>query len=208
MKPYHKIPTVFKRDPETKFKTLLIGKYATPELEYLKDCEWEFTEKIDGTNIRVMSLPSGDVCFCGKTNNANLPAKLFTRLNELFPPHGKLHEQFPDSACLYGEGFGAGIQKGGGNYQGTQEFVLFDVRVGKWWLERESVKVIAEELGIMAVPIIDVGTLGSMESRVRGGFSSTWGHFPAEGIIARPMTELFGRNGERVICKLKCGDFS
>ena len=48
---YHKIQTVFKRDPETKFKTLLMGEYSLPEFEYLKNNEWVFTEKIDGTKV-------------------------------------------------------------------------------------------------------------------------------------------------------------
>ena len=54
MKEYHKIYTIFKRNPKTKYKTLLEGKYSLPEFEYLKDCIWVFTEKIDGTNIRVI----------------------------------------------------------------------------------------------------------------------------------------------------------
>ena len=66
MTPYHKIPTVFERDPATKYKTLIDGKFATQELAYLSDCMWEFTEKIDGTNVRVIyesnmqnNLPGG-----------------------------------------------------------------------------------------------------------------------------------------------------
>ena len=37
MKEYHKIQTVFKRDPDTKFKTLLHGEYSLPEFEFLKN---------------------------------------------------------------------------------------------------------------------------------------------------------------------------
>lgn len=208
MKPYHKIPTVFKRDPTTENKTLLLDKYATPEIEYLWNCWWTFTEKVDGTNIRVVSLPSGDICFCGRTDRANIPAKLTNRLRELFPHHERLHEQFPDGACLYGEGFGAGIQKGGGNYQATQEFVLFDIRVGNWWLEQEAIREIAKKLELKVVPIIGAGNLEDMMHNVECGFSSVWGPFQAEGIVARPDVELFGRNGERVICKLKTKDFT
>jgi hypothetical protein len=208
LKPYHKIHTVFKRDPATKHKTLLTGEYSRPEFEYLECNFWIFTEKVDGTNIRVMSLPSGDVVFGGKTNNAQLPAKLVKRLSELFPPHSKLHEQFPDGACLYGEGYGAGIQKGGGNYSPTQEFVLFDARVGDWWLTQESVESIAVALEIQAVPIISKGTLADARRLVKGGFQSCWGDFRAEGIVMRPSVELFGRNGERIIAKLKCKDFA
>ena len=36
MNEYHKIQTVFKRDPETKYKTLLIGEYSVPKKTVLK----------------------------------------------------------------------------------------------------------------------------------------------------------------------------
>lgn len=207
MNPYHKIKTVLKRDPETNHKTLL-REFTTPEFEYLKDNNWTFTEKVDGENIRVMSLPSGDVAFSGRTNNAHLPAPLMARLCDLFPCRGKLFNQFPNGGCLYGEGYGAKIRKGGGNYSPTQEFVLFDVRVGDWWLNRFAVQEIAENLKIEAVPIVGHGTLSDMISRVRSGdLDSAWGGFAAEGIVARPAVEFFGRNGDRIITKLKVKDF-
>jgi len=207
MKTYHKIQTLFKRDPETNFKTLLLYQYSLPEFEYLKDNIWTFTEKVDGTNIRIIIHPDGSVEFRGKTDRAQIPAGLTKRLTELFPPNGKLAEQFPDGGCLYGEGYGAKIQKGGGNYSPTQEFVLFDVRVGVCWLERFNIEKVAKALGIDIVPIISVGTLTDMLSEVRCGPTSAWGNFKAEGIVARPKVELFNRNNKRIITKLKCKDF-
>ena len=112
MKEYHKIQTVFKRDPDTKFKTLIEGEYSLPAFGYLANNEWVFTEKVDGTNIRVMLTDK--MAFGGKTDNAQLPAKLVERLYERFTEEG-LRQQFPDGVCLYGEGYGARIQKGGGN---------------------------------------------------------------------------------------------
>ena len=52
MKEYHKIETIFERDMDGN-KKLIEGKFRNPLVEYLKDNEWVFTEKIDGTNIRV-----------------------------------------------------------------------------------------------------------------------------------------------------------
>jgi hypothetical protein len=46
-----------------------------------------------------------------------------------------------------------------------------------------------------------------MLEKTRWGFSSTWGDFNAEGIVARPICELKSRNGERIITKLKHRDF-
>ena len=44
MTEYVKIPNIFKRETFGKNK-LIEGEYSSPELEYLKDAEWEFTYK-------------------------------------------------------------------------------------------------------------------------------------------------------------------
>lgn len=216
MKEYHKIQTLFLRDPETKFKTLLIGEYAHHAFEYLRYNNWIFTEKVDGTNIRVMLPDYHDdkrfgITFGGKTDEAQIPASLVKRLEERFHSdemRAKLAEMFPKgNVCLYGEGYGAKIQKGGGNYRADQDFVLFDVRVGEWWLERPNIEDIAKQLNLDIVPVIGSGTLGDMAGMVASGFKSTWGDFLAEGLVARPACELVTRNGDRIITKLKHKDF-
>lgn len=209
MREYHKIQTVFLRDPETNFKTLLDGRFAVPEFEYLKNNEWVFTEKVDGTNIRVM-WDNDRITFGGKTERAMIPAPLANKLNHVFLPlKDKLMTIFDGGdVCLYGEGYGAKIQKGGGNYRQDQDFVLFDVKVGPWWLQRADVEDIAQKLGIDVVPIIGEGSLNDMALAVKAGFNSIWGDFKAEGIVARPKTELAARNGKRLITKLKYKDFN
>lgn len=203
---YHKIQTVFKRDPETKFKTLLEGEFSLPEFEYLKKNDWVWTEKVDGTNIRVM-WDGEKVVFGGKTERAQIPANLFQRLQELFPTEFMASLELPPMT-LYGEGFGARIQKGGGNYipKGVN-FCLFDVFCDMW-LERDSVIDIGTKLAIPIAPVINTGRLDVMVEYVRGGFRSFWGDFQAEGIVARPATELLTRRGKRIITKLKCKDFT
>ena len=165
MNEYHKIQTVFKRDMGTKHKTLLEGQFSLPEFEYLADNAWVFTEKVDGTNIRVM-LKNGAIVFGGKTDAAQIPAQLVAVLNDRFLPlASRMQEMFSGDACLYGEGYGAKIQKGGGNYRPDQDFVLFDVRVGDWWLQRADVEDVAAKLGINVVPIVGVGTLHDAVAR-------------------------------------------
>ena len=208
MSKYHKIQTVFFRDPETKFRTLIDGAWATPEFEYLQYNPWIWTEKVDGTNIRVMWDGVSSVQFRGKTDNAQIYAPLVNRLQEQFPAE-RLSKKFKViQVCLYGEGFGAKIQKGGGNYKSDGvDFVLFDVRVGSWWLLREDVEDVAKFFQLPIVPTIGRGTLSEMVLKARCGFKSNWGNFPAEGIVARPEVELSGRGGERVITKVKTKDF-
>lgn len=216
MNEYHKIQTVFKRDMTNKGKTLLEGQWTLPEFEYLAGNQWVFTEKVDGTNIRVMCSNYQEngaaygVTFGGKTDAAQIPAFLVSRLEHRFHTIGqrqKLAEIFPDGACLYGEGYGAKIQSVGGNYRQDQDFVLFDVKVGDWWLQRADVEDVAKKLAIDVVPIIGEGTLFNAIALAKTGIISTWGDFQAEGIVARPKVELKTRNGHRIITKIKCRDF-
>lgn len=206
---YHKIQSIFKRDMTSKRKTLLEGQWTMPEFEYLAGNTWVFTEKVDGTNIRVI-FKDGGVTFGGRTNDAHIPAQLVARLNERFlPVVAKLGEVFTDgTAVLYGEGYGAKIQKGGGNYRPDQDFVLFDVKVGDWWLQRADVEDVGAKLWLDVVPIIGEGTLHDAVAQAKAGIRSTWGNFQAEGIVARPKTELKTRSGHRLIAKIKCRDFA
>lgn len=206
---YHKIQTVFKRDMTSKHKTIIEGDYSLPEFEYLAENKWTFTEKVDGTNIRVI-WKDGAVVFGGRTDSALIPANLISRLNERFMPierRQRLSEVFHDGGILYGEGYGPKIQKGGELYRKDQDFVLFDVRVGPWWLQRADVEDVARRLDLDVVPIVGDGTIKEAVEKVRGGITSTWGNFLAEGLVLRPKTELQTRGGNRIITKIKCRDF-
>ena len=204
---YPKIQTVYLRDSATKFKTLLEGQFAEPEFEHLSKCNWEFTEKIDGTNVRVM-WNGESVVFRGRTDNAQLPAFLFVKLQEMFPVD-KFVVLYPKTPMiLYGEGYGARIQKGGGNYiSDGVSFILFDVKIGEIWLKREDVADIAEHLSVAVVPVHGRGTLFDAVEQTRQGFQSHIGLQTAEGLVMRPAVELRTRMGDRIITKIKHKDF-
>lgn len=205
---YHKIQTIFKRDPETKFRTLLEGEYSLPEFEYLANNRWVFTEKVDGTNIRV-HFKDGGFKFYGKTDKAQIFTPLLNKLIDKFQPQTeRFIEKFGENAdvCLYGEGYGTKIQSGG-NYRSDQGFVLFDVAIDGLWLQRANIEDIAQSFGLDIVPIIGEGTLIEMVECARSGIKSTWGDFQAEGYVARPAVEMQTRRGERIITKIKCKDF-
>lgn len=208
MDEYHKINTMFKRNMEGN-KKIIEGDWADPVLDYLKDNKWTFTEKVDGTNIRV-SWNGKDVVFGGKTDNAQIPNGVINKLNELFyavPAKARLKEVFPEGGVVfYGEGYGAKIQSGG-NYGSEQDFVLFDVKVGDLYLERHNVEDVALKLQLGYVPVIGEGTLAQAIKLVKEGLVSRWGNFEAEGIVARPTTELLDRRGNRIITKIKAVDF-
>lgn len=213
---YHKIMSVYKRDEQT--KKFIIGECSTPEIKYLWDNEWVFTEKVDGTNIRVL-YDGKESVFAGRSDDAQLYVPLIYKLDSIFKTleqRKKLESMFRDDVLapgernivFYGEGYGAKIQKGGENYiADAVDFVLFDVCVDGLYLERENVDDIANKLGIRSVPIIGHGTLTDAIEMTKKGFKSQWGDFIAEGIVARPRVEIFTRLGERVITKVKHRDF-
>jgi ATP-dependent RNA circularization protein (DNA/RNA ligase family) len=204
MSEYHKIETLYERDMAT-FK-VKPGTLKNRVYGLLKS--WRWTEKVDGTNIRVI-WKDGKLTFGGKTDNAQIHADLIKYLYETFSPEA-FCAAFPDTdeVVLYGEGYGAGIQKGGGSYSATKKFILFDVRVGEWWLSHENVCDVAQKLGIDVVPDFGEMTLEEATEMVRNGFQSRIGTQQAEGLVGRPLECLFDKKGSRLIVKLKTKDFA
>lgn len=203
---YTKIPNIYKREEFGKNR-LIIGEYSTDELSYLARCGWVWTEKVDGTNVRVM-WDGYRVSFAGRTEKSQMPPHLLARLEELFggPDKEELFEQNfgNDPVILFGEGFGEKIQKGG--LYGPVDFILFDVFCGIW-LKRESVEDVAQKFGIKAVPIVGNGDLDAAVDFIRTCPKSCLKDDEMEGIVCHPMTELQNRRGNRIIVKIKCRDF-
>jgi hypothetical protein len=204
---YQKIPGLYAREETRPFK-LIEGVYREPEIEVLKDIEWEFTEKVDGTNIRVI-WDGHKVTFGGRTDNAQLPSNLVTKLTHLF--QGTANEQLFEQVwrdtpvTLIGEGYGAKIQSGG-DYSDTQQFVLFDVEVDGLYLRRADVEDVATKFGIDVVPVVHRGPLQEGVDLVKAGLKSCWGGFMAEGLVAKTSVPLYTRRGERIITKIKLKD--
>lgn len=207
MREYHKIETLFERDEKT--KKLIEGQFRNPTIKYLKDNKWDFTEKIDGTNIRVV-WDGHKVTFAGRTDRAQIPAQLTNRLFELFG--GETNEQLFEQkfgeteVMLVGEGYGAKIQNGGA-YRDNQDFILFDVMIAGNWQPRDSVKDIADYFGIDTVPIVFTGTIQEGVDYVKTGPDSLIGKAKSEGLVGRPQVEMQDRTGKRVIVKIKVRDF-
>lgn len=205
---YIKIPNIFKRETFGNNK-LIEGEYSSKELAYLKDALWEFTEKIDGTNIRIV-WDGYRVSFMGRTDKAQIPAHLLEKLNELFGGESKeeLFEQTfgKKEVILFGEGYGEKIQKGGGLY-GPVNFRLFDVNIDGFWIVQEAVDVIAEIFNIETAPFMFRGTLEDGVRFIKSHPKSILRDAEMEGIVGRPMVQMFSRTGEIIMVKIKCRDF-
>ena len=211
MNEYTKIETIFERDMEGS-KKLIEGKFRNETVEFLKDNQWICTEKIDGTNIGIV-WDGHKVSYQGRTERAQIPAHLMNKLIEMFggETNEELFEQkFGETqVVLFGEGYGAKIQKGGGNYRSDVSFILFDVYLPEQnlWLKRDALEDIAKTFGIDAVPIVLTGTLQEAVDFVKQKPKSTIGVADMEGLVCKPTVDMLDRMGRRVIVKVKVRDF-
>lgn len=222
---YQKIPTIYARDPQT--HRVVVGEYATPELQHLADARWIAEEKVDGESIRVELGPFGETLyFRGRKDRSQLSAKRSDFLATRFDLE-KLRALFqmdrfaeigdhPDTV-LYCELFGLDVQKAGRFYSPSAYMVmLFDVRMGRRWASREDVLEIASELDICAPSLWTSAspptvTLSEATRIAQVGFSSTFSAEEekpmAEGLILRPVVDLFDAKGNRILAKIKTRDF-
>lgn len=211
MTEYTKIETVFERDMEGT-KKLIEGKFRNETVEFLKDNRWIGTEKIDGTNIGIV-WDGHKVSYQGRTERAQIPAHLMNKLIEMFG--GTVNEELFEQkfgemqVILFGEGYGAKIQKGGGNYRSDVSFILFDVYLPEQnlWLKRDAAEDIAKTFGVDVAPIVYEGNIAGAVEFIKGKPKSTIGVADMEGIVCKPAIDMLDRMGRRLIVKIKVCDF-
>lgn len=226
MERYGKTYNVWKRDETT--HRLIPNRWTLPEFEYLRDCKWSFTEKIDGTNMRLILHPGGIQPIIrdgfmrdekvrarfelkGRSDKASVHGSLLDWLRGwkdfVRPQVDELLDEEP--MCIYGEGCGAGIQ-GGAQHYGEMHFRAFAIKVGRWWLKPEAIDDICRKLHLRQAPHILSGTLmdgiEKVESGLRTMIGPNPGVFVAEGLIGVPEVPLLRRDGSRLVVKLKTKD--
>ena len=211
---YTKIETVFERDMNGS-KKLIEGNYRNEAVEFLKDHMWYFTEKVDGTNIGIY-WDGHKINYQGRTERAQIPANLMNKLIETFGSNEteELFEQMfgEKEAVLFGEGYGAKIQKGGGNYISDGcDFILFDVYIpmSDTWLTRDGIINVAKAFGIKYVPIICIGTIQEAVDYIKTKPASLINpNHEMEGVVGKPLVDMYDRNYKRIIVKIKSNDFA
>lgn len=209
MNEYHKIDTLFARDMIGSRK-LILGEYRNAEVEYLANNQWEFTEKIDGTNIRIIWDGHG-IEFRGRTDKANIPTPLLEMLHDKFD-NVATEEMFEQvfgekEVIIYGEGYGPKIQSGG-LYRDTVSFIAFDIAVNDTFLSRADFTEITRGFDIDRVPVIFFGTISQAVDYVLTKPVSTLSpRAQSEGVVGRPLVELLDKRGKRIIVKVKVEDF-
>ena len=231
---FPKIENLYARDDET--HKLKVGEYRRSDFAQIGS--WLVLEKIDGTNIQlVYSAPGGhpQMEVKGRTDAAVLP-KLFEA--EAIPE--VTGELLSDALCqiddtgtvegmvIYGEGYGPGIQKGGGDYATRKSLRIFDVVTYKegsrpLWRTWGDVVLVADVLGLETAPVLGDGlstaeiaalVRADLYSRVAAAdlevmeYEQTADLRRMEGVIARTDPYLFDYRGNRVLFKLKGHDLA
>ena len=211
MKEYTKIETIFERDTKGS-KKLIEGQFRNETVKYLKDNLWVCTEKIDGTNIGVV-WDGHEVSFQGRTEKSQIPSHLLNKLNELFggDENEELFEQTfgEKKVILFGEGYGHKIQNGDNYISDDVDFILFDVYFPDLniWLSRFSIMDVANTFCVKVVPIIKICSLDKAVSYVKSKPKSTIGTADMEGLVCKPVFDMYDRTGKRIIVKIKVRDF-
>jgi len=196
----------------------------------------EVTKEIVPSETSVIPSCAGvkfNVRIAGKTDNAQIPPKLLKFMEDNYPKDKVLaslglkefipidewetkhnwleYDQIPNIYTIYGEGYGAGIQKAGGNYiKNGVGFIVFDVKVNDIYLKTDARDEIANKLGAPIVPLMGYFTLDEAIEYVRNGFkTSLWDNkdFIEEGLVLRTDLGLRNRMGKRLIVKVKYEDF-
>lgn len=199
---YPKMLNLFQFDAETKGR---LAEFSSQAFDYLQDCPWVATEKVDGTNIRVIVGPDGAVEVRGRSDRAELPSGL---REAVLRDTAGLHLA---DVTLYGEGYGAGIQSGGW-YRPDKGFILFDVLQhgdgGGYFLPWDEVEAVAAGCKIPLVPVVSRNcSLSYAHALVQRGLHSMLGDGWAEGLVCRPAVPVRGTRGERLIVKVKHRDY-
>lgn len=227
---YSKINTLYKRHEDGPLKHCIIpGDFSDSETEILKDCKWKWYEKIDGTNMSYALIYKGDAStgsvydnydfeIHGKTPEANIPAHLLGKMKSLLTKEQAVDyftwskDGIPplEDIEIFGEGYGVKIQKGGNYIKNDVGFIVFDIRIGKWWLTQDACDKIASDLNLQRVPYIGEMTVPEAEALVKTGFKSKIAENPdydAEGLVGHAPLDMLRRNGSRILVKVKTCDY-
>ena len=179
--------------------------YKNQAILMFKECY--ALEKVHGTSAHV-SYKDGVVrYFSGGAKHENFLA--------LFDD-AELAKRFKDvgaeNIVVYGEAYGGAMQGMRATYGDKLQFIVFDVKIGGAWLSVPAMEKVATAMGLEVVPWSRIDTtieaidaqrdLPSVVGERRGNPG-----MKAEGTVLRPLIELTGNNGSRIIAKHKRDDF-
>jgi hypothetical protein len=110
---------------------------------------------------------------------------------------------------VFGEAYGGKQQRQAWRYGPDLRFVVFEVRIHDVWLSVPDAEDVANKLGLQFVHYervsTDIKDLDAMRDApsVQAKRNGVEGDQPREGVVLRPLVELVGSNGSRILCKHK-----
>jgi len=185
--------------------------------------KWIKTEKIDGTNIRIIltkiedEFIDRDILVGSRKLILNQDDKSSKQYVDCLKEINlnKIKEYFKDvksTIVIYGEGYGAGIQKGG-IYSKDKNFRVFDIRIGEAYQDFEYVNKVCIDNQLNIVPVfstVDEITYKECVESLKN-FNETLinegsGGKP-EGLVYKFEPVLLNKYKERLMFKVKFKDF-
>lgn len=178
--------------------------YRSKAQEILLFKELYALEKVHGTSANI-SWKDGKVSYFPGGESLSKFKNLFDeeRLVKHFTELG--HEE----VVVYGEAYGGSCQKMSYMYGPELRFIVFDVFINNIWLDVPTMDEVATRLEQEVVPwrkiVCDLAAIDNERDRpsevaARRGFTED--HI-REGVVLRPLAEMFNRYGERMIVKHK-----
>lgn len=228
---YDKILAPFARDT-AKSKYVDIMKFSRHEFEMLANVGWNWTLKIDGTNINVI-WDGERVSYVGHTEKTQFNERTKKFLDETFltPEAETIFED------LYGkrpvkismEFVSKDMNQNYGYIEGAVYiFDIFNMETGKIWTSEETLNTFVERFEgsrVFIAPFIGYMNIWDAVDLAKG-YEIIWNRHPEkwkgeniliknplgpytiEGIVGRLPYELFDNNGNRIITKVKCKDYN
>lgn len=166
-------------------------------------------EKIHGTSAHLKFKDNKLTFFSGGEKYESFK-KLFNE-EELL---AKYREKFVDAeVTIYGEAYGGKCQGMSKTYGPNLKFIAFEVTIGDTWLNVTNAEEVSLSFGLEFVDYVliptDIDSINAERDKdstqaIRNGMGE--GHM-REGVILRPVEEMFKSNDNRIMVKHKRAEF-
>jgi hypothetical protein len=185
--------------------------YSDRKIQMFREC-WAM-EKVHGTSAHIKISNNKIIYFSGGESHDRF-VSLFNE-TDILERHSI--NKLPDNIYIHGEAYGEKQQGMSDTYGKELRFIAFDVKVGdgddKTWFDIPQAEIFCNLLNIEFVPYWKVNTTNEAldeakdrdsEVAKRRGIESPK---KMEGVVLRPLIEMYDRHHSRIICKHKRDDF-
>jgi len=179
--------------------------YKSQDILMFRECF--AMEKIHGTSAHVsfdvFTIPKLKF-FSGGESHVN-----FVKLFDVEVLTAKFEALNAEKVIVYGEAYGGKQQKQSHRYGNALKFVAFDVKIGDYWLSVPDAEQVVLSLGLEFVHYrkvpAEIEALNNerdapSEQAKRNGVK---GIQTREGVVLRPLREMHGNDGSRIVSKHK-----